>query len=153
MLKKATEKSKRHRNQGDVENESPQKTSRHEIQGDKKNESPEEVLFKYFTAWQNRDWERMSCFCQKTWIANRVKPKLFLTEYYNHKNLISWQVEKVDSNGVMATIKCIIEYRVNKDVRKRKISANLIREGAPYKLKTDGTWGVNPISTLKEKGI
>ncbi len=113
--------------------------------------SAERAFAEFLTAWKDKDWDRMAEFSQITWRSAQNNPAEMLNSAYGFKDLLGAEIiKKSDVSDVMVDITATIYYRIAQ-VEKKSITARVIRETAPNKPSSEGKWGVNPISTLREE--
>ena len=106
------------------------------------------VIRKFLTAWQKKDWVKMAKYTQLTWRSNHENNIGWLESWFWEKNLKKWEITKIEFVGD-ACRDVYIDIDYGKEIK--KIKARILCEDAPYKPSIKGTWGVNPISCLKEK--
>ena len=111
--------------------------------------SPERAFAEFLYAWQQKDWNRMVKFTQKTWQSNQQDPAKYLFNAFGFKNLLGAEITKKETIGeANIKIEAIIYYALGPEIEKKKGTANIICETAPDTPDPNGEWGVNPISTL-----
>jgi len=104
----------------------------------------------FMEAWKQRNWPEMFEHCQLTWKEGHTSGelgKVFGNETYH---LTGYEI-KGHSNlsSVRQTVLMDLTFS---DGRVCHHAANLLCEARPYKTATYGTWGVNPISVLRNLG-
>ncbi len=109
--------------------------------------SADRAFAEYLEAWGMQDWNRMYDLTQLTWRSE--KDPMELQNNYDFKGL---KTAEIASRSVVSET-CVdftanISYKFGSEVRTEVIKARVIRESAPYQPDPNGTWGVNPISTL-----
>ena len=110
-------------------------------------DSPERALAEYLNCWKQKDWNRMVEFTQKTWRSGKEHPEEHLADRYDLRDLVGAEITKKGvMGGNMVQVEAKVYYFVGAFLREEKITANLIRESAPYTPSSTGDWGVNPIS-------
>ncbi len=106
-----------------------------------------ETLTAFLEAWQDKNYTKMFEYCQLTWKSNHKEGGIkWLKNYYDHKKLTTWRMIKEEKADFVVDFKVAIIY----DHKSKIVKTRLICEKAPYKPHSDGTWGVNPISVLRE---
>lgn len=113
----------------------------------------EYTLSEYALAWKDQDWDRMTKYTQKTWLEGQDDPADMLSAWYDFKTLKGFEVinsKKVSDVIVDVTFNVQYEAMTNQ-ISNKEITARIIKETGPYKPSINGSWGVNPISTLDEK--
>ncbi len=115
-------------------------------------DSPERAFAEFLISWQEKDWDRMAKFTQKTWSSKEKNPAEMLDAWYGFKDLLGAEITKKSSvSDVTMDITATIYYAVGSKIETKMITARVIREVAPYTPSPKGAWGVNPISTLREE--
>ena len=117
-----------------------------------KKATPERALANFLIAWKHQDWNRMKLFTQITWKATEVYPD-FLSDTFDVKELRSAKIirrnEKVET-PVLVDIIVRVQYRMLGESCTKLLAARVIREREPFHPSESGTWGVNPISVIRE---
>ena len=115
-------------------------------------DSPERAFVEFLISWQKKDWNRMARFTQKTWSAGEKNPIKILEAWYGFKVLLGAEITKKNTiSDVAVNITAIIYYAIGSQIKTKTISANVIREIAPYEPSPRGEWGVNASSALREE--
>ena len=110
-------------------------------------DSPERALAEYLNCWKQKDWNKMVEFTQKTWRSGKEHPEEHLADRYDLRNLVGAEITKKNVMGDnMVQVEAKVYFFMGASPREEKITANLIRESAPYTPSSTGDWGVNPIS-------
>ncbi len=114
--------------------------------------SAERALAEYITAWKNQNWQRMVKFSQKTWVSAESDPARTLKGCYDFKTLKGFEVKGTKTiSDAAKDITFVVYYEaITNQIDKKQITARVIKETAPYKPSSQGQWGVNPISALRE---
>ena len=117
--------------------------------------SVEQTLANWVAAWRDQDWQKMVNLSQLTWVDGEADPAGILAASYDFKTLRSFEVTRIEViSEVMVDVTFVVAYEAfTDDVVRRAITARVIREVAPYEPSTQGQWGVNPISALRETDI
>jgi hypothetical protein len=111
-----------------------------------KSESAEYAFASFINSWNNKDYKEMNNFTQLRWKEKEKNPEEFLKNFYDLKNLQSAKIVKIEKSGTAAyKITANIVYTINL-LEEKKI--NVFITGMI--INEDNTWGVNPISTIKE---
>ena len=106
------------------------------------------VVEKFLINWKKKNWTKMVKYTQLTWRgAFRKNNSRRLESWFGLKNLEEWKIIKVESVGE-ACRDVFINIYYGKGTK--EIRARVICETGPYKPDVKGSWGVNPISCLKE---
>ncbi|MHC1583295.1 MAG: hypothetical protein ACXQTM_01465 [Methanosarcinales archaeon] len=114
--------------------------------------SPERAFAEFLISWQKKDWDRMVEATEITWRSGEKNPAEMLEAWYGFKDLLGAEITKQSINSdVSADITATVYYRFGSKIEKKAITARVIREVAPYTPSSNGEWGVNPVSTLREK--
>lgn len=115
-----------------------------------------EALAKFLQTWQSRDWQAMAAVTQLTWRSKQENPAEWLRGFYGPKRLEQFEVGTCEVISPTASrITCKVTYRLGSKgfavtKQTKTLKAMVIQEKAPYEPSEEGTWGVNPISTLRE---
>jgi len=122
---------------------------------EKKNQenTPEKALENFLTCWKDRNFSKMVKFTQLTWRTDKGNKdaKQFLKDFYGIKKLIFFEIKsRKQIREIFIDIEVIIKYKLPNGLFTKKIIARVICETEPYQANKDGTWGVNPIGTLRE---
>jgi hypothetical protein len=117
--------------------------------------TPEWALAGYLNAWKEADWETMTEYTQLTWLNNEADAIGFLDAVYGFKDLVGAEIiNTTEVSDVCVDIEYIIYYTfAGGEVSKVKITARIICESGPYEPSTEGQWGVNPVSALREEEL
>ncbi|MCX6645817.1 MAG: DUF4340 domain-containing protein [bacterium] len=115
----------------------------------------EYALVQYMIAWRDQNWNQMSQYVELTWKDSENDPVGMLEAWHDFKILKGFQIESVTRTSSVANdITYIIEYEFGtNNVVKKRVTARVIRESAPYTTNENGRWGVNPTSTLAEEDM
>ena len=74
-----------------------------------------------------------------------------LKSWFDFKELIEFSITGSKTQSpVMIDVDATIRYRMG-EIHTATVTARVIREVAPYKPSSSGTWGVNPLTVLKEQ--
>ena len=104
----------------------------------------------YIEAIKNEKWNKLFDLCQLTWKkGNTTTPEHFKNMYDMLLPIDKYTILKEDYGA-----KCWHRYSII--IKKMSgttitMNTNVICEKAPYTPDINGTWGVNPISTLKRE--
>lgn len=117
-----------------------------------------QTLTAFLTAWQLQDWSAMAALTQITWRSKQSDPAAWLRQLYELKRLESFEILPYKPISAAASrIPVVVKYRVaggkgfgKPPLRTVQLKAMVICESAPYQPTPNATWGVNPISTLRE---
>lgn len=98
----------------------------------------------FLEAWKMMDFQKMYDLCQTTWKAEHTKNDL---KKLLPKKIKSYSIlkENVEMSGVVF----VIPFKVKVLSKETKLTARILREIGPYKPSQKGSWGINPISLLK----
>jgi len=110
-----------------------------------------ETVKKFMKAWKDREWSEMFRYTQKTWQSKEGNNPSLLASWFGPKNLTKTKIideHKISDCCVDITLK--INYLFILNLKEVKIKARVICETDPYKPDPMGTWGVNPLSILRE---
>ena len=116
--------------------------------------TPERAFAEYLNCWKQEDWDRMVEFTQKTWRSDEDNPAEFLKANYDFKHLVGVEItKKTVTSDTFVQVEAKVYYCAFSATvpTEKKITANVIRESAPYTPSSTGDWGVNPLSTLREE--
>ena len=102
---------------------------------------------KFLIAWQKKDWKKMKKYTQLTWRSLHLNNVMLLESWFEYKDLKKWEIIKTEFVGDACR-----DVSINIDYGEgiKRIKARVLCEDEPYKPNIKGTWGVNPISCLKE---
>lgn len=120
------------------------------------NMNENEALTKFLQAWQSQDWQAMAEVTQLTWRSKQENSAEWLQGFYGPKRLEQFEVGTCEVISPTASrINCEVVYSLQSKgfastKQTKTLKAMVIQEKAPYEPSEQGTWGVNPISTLKE---
>lgn len=112
----------------------------------------ENTIKQFCQAWSNNDFSKMYEVCTLTWKAQYDQKSL--------ENLIIGRIKSFKIGHIEANSKfpCIGDIDIKIKHRRvlfpsltktKTIKARLIKESKPYKPSEEGTWGVNPISVIR----
>ena len=110
---------------------------------------PEEVVKKFFSALKRRRFTEALHFSTFTYQSNHKVSEIF--HNWNKKKIT--EIELIGSKQIASAITDIqvkISYTFGKTEFHQFILVRCVCERAAYQAYSDGVWGVNPISTLKE---
>jgi hypothetical protein len=101
-------------------------------------------LKQFLRFWKKRNYIKMYRYVQKTWKHNHTLGEL---KAMFDLPLLDYEIAEAQENIALSDVTCSLHieglgWRVSK--------IRLIKETAPYKAAANGTWGVNPISILKQ---
>lgn len=117
--------------------------------------SAERTLAEYINAWKNQDWQKMVNFSQKTWVSGESDPAATLEAWYDFKTLKGFEIK--DTKTISETTKdvtFVVYYEaITNQIDKKQITARVIKETAAYTPSSQGQWGVNPTSALRESDV
>jgi len=111
-----------------------------------------DALTDFMNAWKGSNWSEMFRYTQKTWRSKKDNNSELLKNWFYLKDLLTFKVLKINKISescvdVLLGIKYVFG---NSKLKETKIRARVICETEPYKPDPMGTWGVNPISILRE---
>ncbi|MBA7574161.1 hypothetical protein ES695_08255 [Candidatus Atribacteria bacterium 1244-E10-H5-B2] len=110
-----------------------------------------ETVKKFMKAWRNRDWSEMFRYTQKTWQSKGGNNPPSLMDWFGPKKLTKTKIIDVyEISDCCVDITLKISYLFISNLKEAKIRARVICETEPYKPNKDGTWGINPLSILRE---
>lgn len=116
--------------------------------------TPEKALAEYMTAWKNKDWNSMVTYSQKTWQSTESTPSELLKAWYDFTTLQGVEIASITpvNNELLRNsavdIEGKISYSVDGQIHNKQFTARIVCESAPNNPNPNGTWGVNPASTL-----
>lgn len=114
--------------------------------------TPERAFAEYLNSWKNQDWNNMVNYTQITWRNSDKNPSKLLKNQYDFKTLLGAEIKDKKVNSDVSTdITAIVYYRFGNNVSAKTITARIIKETTSGELSTDGQWGVNPISAIREQ--
>lgn len=115
--------------------------------------SPEYAVALFAEAWRRRDWQAMVRATQITWAETENSPERTLRDWYGIKTLLGFEVVRATRNSpVSVDVTFRVWYEaITNQVEEHHITGRVLRESAPHRLDATGTWGVNPVSTLREE--
>lgn len=106
----------------------------------------------FFQGWKAGKPGHMLLNTTKTYRSNHVKRDIF--EWYGQKKLKSFEILSFQQIvPAMIDVKVKIVYTIHKIKSEKIVVARCVCERSAYQAYTDGTWGVNPISVLKENDL
>ena len=105
----------------------------------------EETIKEFLRAWQKQNYSKMYDLCQITWKSkhNRSKLKSML-----HKRIVGFEIQSIDVNPNVPTV-ADISVKVKISGKVKHLTIRMIQEVGVRMSSVKGTWGVNPISALK----
>jgi hypothetical protein len=109
-----------------------------------------ECVNDFFQGWKDQNWEKMYDNCQVTWKDQRKQ-----TDIEKHFDLDQWKLKQFKINGFSNFSSSKRTFMVELSFADGHIEnhmAIVICEAAPYKAAPYGTWGVNPVSVLRNFG-
>lgn len=110
-----------------------------------------ETVKKFMKAWRDRDWSEMFRYTQKTWQSKGGNNPPSLMDWFGPKKLTKTKIIDVyEISDCCVDITLKISYLFISNLKETKIRARVICETEPYKSNKDGTWGINPLSILRE---
>ncbi len=115
----------------------------------------ERAFAEWLTAWKDKDFDRMFAFSEKDWQQSGGSPEELDAQYGSVELLGAEFTNIVRTSEVANDITATI-YRLDffgSDVLKKQITARIFRETGTGELSPTGEWGVNPVSTLREKDV
>jgi hypothetical protein len=113
-----------------------------------------EAVAEFFGAWQARDWRAMAAACQGTWIGSQTYPaEAALEAWFGPKFLQGYRLEATTAPArYLIQAYVVLDYRTQRFGQARvRVEANVIFEAAHGN--GHGSWGVNPVSVLRETEI
>lgn len=115
--------------------------------------TPEKALQEFLFGWKNRDWNKMLKHSQITWKSTQEDAVEKLKSFFAFRDLEMFEVlESKKVSDMCMDVSAVIKYSFEK-AKIKKIRARVIREIEPYRPSESGTWGVNPISVLRECNV
>jgi len=111
-----------------------------------------ETVKKFMKAWKDREWSEMFRYTQKTWRSKENNNSELLKNWFYLKDLLTWKILKINqiSESCVDVLLGIRYVFGDSKLKETKIRARVICETEPYKPDPEGTWGINPISILRE---
>lgn len=113
----------------------------------------ERAFYDFLSAWQKKDWRLMLDNCQLTWVSNKTDAVDALESMFGFKELQEFTIDQSScvTPNVVEDISATIKYPMFSEMCVKKIKARVICEISPYNPSSQGQWGVNPISVLREQ--
>lgn len=119
--------------------------------------TPEFVLACFFNCWQKKDFRAMQNYCQKYWLEGAEDPEKMLEDrfdMYELSEVLYIQESPTNENNglnkdVVIDLVALVVMSNKKGSVKKKIIPRLIKETDECTPSALGTWGVNPISTMR----
>jgi len=112
------------------------------------NRETKKIVGKFLANWKKKDWAKMAKYTQLTWRDSHKNNAQLLEWWFGIKPLKKWKITDIKIIGdACRDIYIDIDYGEGM----KEIRARVICEVAAYEADVKGTWGVNPISCLKEK--
>ena len=112
-----------------------------------------DTLKNFMNAWKDSNWLEMFENSQITWRSRgRNKGVDLLKGWFYLKDLTTFKIlktEKISDTCVDVTLRISYLYYIS-NLKETKIRARIICETEPYKPDKNGTWGINPLSILRE---
>ena len=111
-----------------------------------------DVLKNFMNAWKDSNWSDMLENTQKTWRSKETNNSELLKNWFYLKDLLTFKVLKINqiSESCVDVLLGISYMFGDSKIKETKIRDRVICEIEPYKPSKDGTWGVNPVSILRE---
>ena len=105
--------------------------------------------------WKNQNWQQMVTVSQKTWVSDQSDPAGALESQFGFKTLKGFKITGTSPvSSVMTDVTFLVYYEATTNqIDEKQITARVIKESAAETPSTQGTWGVNPISALREEGV
>lgn len=108
-------------------------------------------LTEYLEAWKSKDWLGMLKASTHTFkVYNRPN---YFDEWFGKSELLSYEILKEEPNNLPAMQKVKVKVIFKRTETEEQIEAtydiNLVQEIEPYQPSINGTWGINPPSSLK----
>lgn len=117
------------------------------------NLTPKEVLTRFLTGWQQKNYAAMAEYSQITWKNTVKNVETILKIWHQDLDLISFEFDEnsifYPSGKCMCKIPLTIRYFFVDAMYTGKCIATLVQEQSSYTPSLNGSWGVNPISLLK----
>ena len=111
-----------------------------------------ETVKKFMKAWKYSNWSEMLLYTQKTWRSKENNSGEMLKNWFYLKDLLTFKILKRNqiSESCVDVLLSIRYVFGDSKLKETKIRARVICETEPYKPDPEGTWGINPISILRE---
>ena len=111
-----------------------------------------ETIHEFMDAWKNEDWAVMLVNSQRTWRSKEGNNAERIFNFFGHKKLLEFKIIGMNEVSNCCTDVVIrIKYYINPGKTQQcEVEARLLNELKEYHPSVDGSWGVNPISVLKE---
>lgn len=111
-----------------------------------------DALKNFMNAWKDSNWSEMLKNTQKTWRSKENNNSELLKNWFYLKDLLTFKILKINqiSESCVDVLLSIRYVFGDSKLKEMKIKARVICETEPYKPNKDGTWGVNPLSILRE---
>lgn len=104
-------------------------------------DSPADALDAWLQAWREQDWEKMLQASQLSWREKSSTPDL--SDWFGFRELISWEIQGGENIGESCyRVVVYVAYMFAEERRVRAIAPTVVLDG--------GSWGVNPVSALRE---
>jgi len=109
-----------------------------------------QAVERFLELWKNRSWAKLMKSLTITWIKTHSrKVKKDMRKTFQNTRMTDYEITGEKQIG-----DCIYDITariVRKSGQRGVIVIRVICENEPYKLSTEGTWGVNPVSCLRFK--
>ena len=110
------------------------------------------VIKSYFTAWKKKKVKDMFAASTLTYQSNHT-PK-HIKDWYGRKKLTSFEIlETKEVTVARSDVEVKISYSVGNVKKQIVVTAICICEREAFLPYSNGTWGVNPISVIKEHDL
>ncbi len=125
----------------------------------------ERAFAEFLVAWKKKDWNSMADVSQKTWKSSVNNAADGIKDIFDIKDLLEAKIIKTNDVSDMTPdgqnakdVTAQIRYSVGSEagvmgfqMHTATVTARVVRESAPYKLDSNGEWGVNPTSVSREE--
>jgi hypothetical protein len=112
---------------------------------------PEHALAGFLSAWKHRRWSEMVRFTQQSWRRTEDTPAKTLENWFEGKDLLGSEIMNKSGSRVASDITVKVYCAIGSAVQTHVITARIIREDGDGNPRSDGKWGVNPLSVLREE--
>lgn len=115
-------------------------------------EKLEQKVKAFFDAWIKHDFFEMLKNTTLTYRAYHVAQNI--KDWYDKKNLIEYNIKRsMKVTEAMYDVTVEIHYKIGNMERNRLVTARATCEIQAFDASVNGSWGINPISVLKETKI
>jgi hypothetical protein len=120
--------------------------------------TPERAAEEYLIGWCNKWWDLAASHTQLTWRYDQTNPVNSLILLHKNNQLLAYEITRANPGcpNFLGPSMCVdVEVKATiksgKNTRKVLLVLRVVREKTKYRPSPTGLWGVNPVSTLKER--